>query len=103
MIVIVCLHSYSKADNIAENKVAIYLFKEYNSKIKERYNRFMSYEKTYYEIKTSGIKYEIELSGTAYQGTKERITTFYVKVEVNAITGKSHIKKLSFDDEKIIK
>ena len=85
----------------AENAVAIYLTKNYNSN-KGTYNKFMSFEKIYHTTKLDGSEYIIELSGSANIGKDNKFDIdFYAKVSVSLSSDEVIIENLIFGDSEL--
>ena len=85
----------------AENAVAIYLTKNYNSNKKDT-EKFMSFEKIYHTTKLDGSEYIIELSGSANIGIANKFDRdFYAKVSVSLSSDEVIIEDLTFGDREL--
>lgn len=90
----VCAINYINTAEKVENKLAIHLSKEYGSNYS---GRFMEFGKTYCVVELSGLKYKVEISGSALCGTKRYSVPFFAEAKVNSITGKVTLEKIIFD------
>jgi len=100
LIYLIFFIQYKTAPQIAQNKVAIYLSKNYNPKNKID---FMSFKKVYASTKIIGFKYVVELSGSANVGYGDGKYSFYAKTKITPFTNKVTIEKITLNDKKIKK
>ena len=98
------LRQYRNAAKTAETATALYLTGNYNRRIPNSRNRFLSFDEVYSRVKLKGFQFVVELGGSANTERGDmRKRFFYAKVEITPFTNKASIEKLILDNYNALK
>ena len=90
---------YNNAFKTAENIVAIYLAKNYNSHL----DGFNSFNKIYSSTKFKNFNSIVEFGGNVSMGYHKGTYTIYSKVKINLFTNKAKIETLKIEGRNKLK